>query len=35
MVMLPETLADTLQAVAAAQGEPRAPVIHLTQRVDR
>ena len=32
MVMLPETLADTLQAVAAAQGEPRAPVIHLTPR---
>ena len=32
MVMLPETLADTLQAIAAAQGEPRAPVIHLTPR---
>ena len=32
MVMLPETLADTLQAIAGAQGDPRAPVIHLTPR---
>jgi tRNA (guanine37-N1)-methyltransferase len=32
MVMLPETLADTLQAIALAQGQVRAPVIHLTPR---
>lgn len=32
MVMLPEVLADTLAAVAAAGAGPRAPVIHLSPR---
>jgi len=32
MVMLPEPLADALAAIALEQGEPRAPVIHLTPR---